>query len=180
MDVQDFSLSWSDGLALCVSFISLPGYIYPDADVCGPNCRCALIHCHRPDLIDYHKLNKVRIFLCTLCLPLFTVVFSSQTVTETHNSRSMWLQNISGFRYVYVALGQGLSAVLTVNVFQCHIQQLLEVADLCDSHRPDERSVMTYIASFFHAFSSMGAYHLFYLRRPTMILTLELLFSCIP
>lgn len=35
-------------------------------------------------------------------------------------------------------------------------QQLLEVEDLCDSDRPDERSVMTYIASFFHAFSTMG------------------------
>ena len=36
-------------------------------------------------------------------------------------------------------------------------QQLLEVADLCDTQHPDERSVMTYIAGFFHAFSSMGA-----------------------
>ena len=35
-------------------------------------------------------------------------------------------------------------------------QQLLEVEDLCDSARPDERSVMTYIASYFHAFSTMG------------------------
>jgi len=34
------------------------------------------------------------------------------------------------------------------------IPQLLEVEDLCDS-KPDERSVMTYIAGFFHAFSSM-------------------------
>jgi hypothetical protein len=35
-------------------------------------------------------------------------------------------------------------------------QPLLEVEDLCDSARPDERSVMTYIASYFHAFSTMG------------------------
>ena len=35
-------------------------------------------------------------------------------------------------------------------------QQLLEVEDLCDAAKPDERSVMTYVASFFHAFSSQG------------------------
>jgi len=43
-------------------------------------------------------------------------------------------------------------------------QQLLEVEDLCDSNHPDERSVMTYIASFFHAFSTMGEINLVVLR----------------
>ena len=38
------------------------------------------------------------------------------------------------------------------------VKQLLEVEDLCDAAHPDERSVMTYIASFFHAFSTMGNY----------------------
>ncbi|OCH85952.1 actinin-like protein [Obba rivulosa] len=89
VDVQDFSLSWSDGLALC-----------------------ALIHCHRPDLIDYDKLDK----------------------TDRHGNTRL------AFQVAADHLG---------------IPQLLEVADLCDSARPDERSVMTYIASFFHAFSSM-------------------------
>ncbi|OLL26997.1 Alpha-actinin-like protein 1 [Neolecta irregularis DAH-3] len=35
------------------------------------------------------------------------------------------------------------------------IPQLLDVEDLCDVQKPDERSVMTYIAEYFHAFSAM-------------------------
>ncbi|KAL4080698.1 calponin homology domain-containing protein [Scleroderma citrinum] len=89
VDVQNFSSSWSDGLALC-----------------------ALIHCHRPDLLDYHKLNK----------------------SDQHGNTRL------AFQVAADDLG---------------IPQLLEVEDLCDSAHPDERSVMTYIASFFHAFSTM-------------------------
>ncbi|KAG7445806.1 uncharacterized protein BT62DRAFT_994731 [Guyanagaster necrorhizus] len=89
VNVQDFSLSWSDGLALC-----------------------ALIHCHRPDLLDYDKLDK----------------------NDRHANTRLAFQ---------------------VAADHLNIPQLLEVEDLCDSNHPDERSVMTYIASFFHAFSSM-------------------------
>ncbi|KAF7298852.1 putative actin cross-linking [Mycena indigotica] len=89
VDVQDFSLSWSDGLALC-----------------------ALIHCHRPDLLDYDRLDK----------------------SDRHGNT----------RLAFTVAAQHLG-----------IPQLLEVEDLCDASRPDEKSVMTYIASFFHAFSSM-------------------------
>jgi len=89
VNVQDFSLSWSDGLALC-----------------------ALIHCHRPDLLDYDKLDK----------------------TDRHANTTLAFQ---------------------IAAEHLRIPQLLEVEDLCDSNHPDERSVMTYIASFFHAFSSM-------------------------
>ncbi|TFY52094.1 hypothetical protein EVJ58_g10204 [Rhodofomes roseus] len=89
VDVQDFSLSWSDGLALC-----------------------ALIHCHRPDLLDYDTLDK----------------------SDRHANTRL------AFQVAADHLG---------------IPQLLEVADLCDTARPDERSVMTYVASYFHAFSSM-------------------------
>ena len=32
----------------------------------------------------------------------------------------------------------------------------MEVKDLCDVPTPDERSVMTYVAEFFHKFSSEG------------------------
>ncbi|KAI0081627.1 actin cross-linking [Panus rudis PR-1116 ss-1] len=89
VDVQDFTFSWQDGLALC-----------------------ALIHCHRPDLIDYDKLDKS-------------------------------------------ARHQNTQLAFDVAAEHLGIPQLLEVSDLCDVPRPDERSVMTYIASFFHAFSSM-------------------------
>ncbi|KAF8625928.1 hypothetical protein AX17_006654 [Amanita inopinata Kibby_2008] len=89
VNVQDFSFSWSDGLALC-----------------------ALIHCHRPDLLDYDRLDK----------------------TDRHGNTRL---------------------AFTVAAEHLDIPQLLEVEDLCDSHRPDERSVMTYVASYFHAFSTM-------------------------
>ncbi|TRM63830.1 calponin homology domain-containing protein [Schizophyllum amplum] len=89
VNVQDFTYSWQNGLALC-----------------------ALIHCHRPDLIDYNSLDKA----------------------DRHGNTRLAFQ---------------------VAAEHLNIPQLLEVEDLCDSARPDERSVMTYIASFFHAFSSM-------------------------
>ncbi|KAF8645204.1 hypothetical protein AX16_008031 [Volvariella volvacea WC 439] len=89
VNVQDFSRSWSDGLALC-----------------------ALIHCHRPDLLDYEALDK----------------------NDRHGNT----------RLAFNVAAEHLS-----------IPKLLEVEDLCDSSHPDERSVMTYIASFFHAFSTM-------------------------
>ncbi|KAH9442593.1 hypothetical protein Pst134EA_031814 [Puccinia striiformis f. sp. tritici] len=87
--VTDFSGSWQDGLALC-----------------------ALIHHHRPDLIDWDSLPKADRHTCTQMA--FDIAANS--------------------------LG---------------IPQLLEISDLCDATKPDERSVMTYIAQYFHAFSSM-------------------------
>lgn len=36
------------------------------------------------------------------------------------------------------------------------IPRILEVQDLCGVETPDERSVMTYVADFFHKFSSEG------------------------
>ncbi|KAJ2311209.1 alpha-actinin [Coemansia sp. RSA 2610] len=88
--VRDFSHSWQSGLAFC-----------------------ALIHRHRPDLLDYHALdprdargNTARAF----------------DVAERH-------------------LG---------------IPRLLDVEDVCDAAKPDERSVMTYVAQYFHAFASLS------------------------
>ncbi|KAL7414425.1 calponin homology domain-containing protein [Mrakia frigida] len=89
VDVKDFTWSWGDGLALC-----------------------ALIHHHRPELLDYDALDK----------------------SERERNTEL------AFRIAQEHLG---------------IPRLLDVSDLCDARPPDERSVMTYVASFFHAFSSM-------------------------
>ncbi|GAA6013171.1 hypothetical protein JCM10207_006193 [Rhodosporidiobolus poonsookiae] len=92
VDVQDFARSWQDGLAFC-----------------------ALIHAHRPDLLDYASLLK----------------------DASHASAS---QNLAlAFKVAEESLG---------------VPQLLDVEDVCGMRKPDERSIMTYVAQFFHAFSS--------------------------
>ncbi|POW05985.1 hypothetical protein PSHT_10567 [Puccinia striiformis] len=83
--VTDFSGSWQDGLALC-----------------------ALIHHHRPDLIDWDSLPKADRHTCTQMA--FDIAANSLAARKYRS---------------------------------------------CDATKPDERSVMTYIAQYFHAFSSM-------------------------
>ncbi|ORZ08651.1 calponin homology domain-containing protein [Absidia repens] len=89
VDVRDFTYSWADGLAFC-----------------------ALIHRHRPDLLDFDSLDK----------------------TDRHGNTK-----------------------LAFNIAEQHlsIPQLLDVEDVCDISKPDERSVMTYVAEYFHAFSAL-------------------------
>jgi len=89
VDVKDFTMSWQDGLAFC-----------------------ALIHRHRPDLIDYHKLSS-----------------------------EDKLGNLN----------------LAFDVAQKHldIPRLLDAEDIVNMPRPDERSIMTYVAEFYRVFSSL-------------------------
>ncbi|KAI8914816.1 calponin homology domain-containing protein [Powellomyces hirtus] len=86
--IKEFTFSWQDGLALC-----------------------ALIHRHRPDLLDYWGLDK----------------------SKKHENTQL------AFDIADKQLG---------------IPKLFEVEDIVDVAKPDERSVMTYVAQYFHAFSA--------------------------
>lgn len=87
VNVQNFHLSFKDGLAFC-----------------------ALIHRHRPDLIDYHALTKDN--------PL-----------------------------------ENLNTAFDVAEKHLDIPRMLDPEDMVNSVKPDERSVMAYVSSYYHAFS---------------------------
>ena len=88
VNVMNFHTSFKDGLAFC-----------------------ALIHRHRPDLLDYDRLKKAND-----------------------------LENLN----------------LAFDVAEKHldIPRMLDPEDIHSTIKPDERSIMTYVASYYHAFSS--------------------------
>lgn len=90
VDIVNFHTSWQDGLGFC-----------------------ALIHKHRPDLIQYDQLSK------------------------DDPAKNLQL----AFDVAEEKLG---------------IPKLLDVEDLTDVARPDERSVMTYVSEYFHCFASQN------------------------
>jgi hypothetical protein len=48
----------------------------------------------------------------------------------------------------------GNTAIAFEAAKKLNIPQLLDVEDVCDISKPDEKSVMTYVAEYFHAFSA--------------------------
>ncbi|XP_076137963.1 alpha-actinin-4 isoform X1 [Alosa pseudoharengus] len=87
VNVQNFHISWKDGLAFN-----------------------ALIHRHRPELIDYDKLRKD---------------------DPVHN----------------------LNNAFEVAEKYLDIPKMLDAEDIVNTARPDEKAIMTYVSSFYHAFS---------------------------
>lgn len=106
VEVRDFSASWNDGLAL---YVLLQRQIRSDSN---REPSCALLDIHRPDLIDFEKLDK-----------------------NDHRGNMQLAFDIASK--------------------EIGIPDLLDVEDVCDVAKPDERSLMTYIAYWFHAFSQM-------------------------
>jgi len=89
VDIKDFTMSFQDGLGFC-----------------------ALIHRHRPDLIDYDKLTSED------------------------------------------KLGN-LNLAFDVAKEHLDVARLLDAEDIVNMPRPDERSIMTYVAQLYQVFSSL-------------------------
>ncbi|XP_061156364.1 alpha-actinin-1 isoform X1 [Syngnathus typhle] len=87
VNIQNFHISWKDGLGFC-----------------------ALIHRHRPELIDYGKLRK------------------DDPMTN-------------------------LNTAFEVAEKYLDIPKMLDAEDIVGTARPDEKAIMTYVSSFYHAFS---------------------------
>uniref|UniRef100_A0AAV2J4J2 Calponin-homology (CH) domain-containing protein n=1 Tax=Knipowitschia caucasica TaxID=637954 RepID=A0AAV2J4J2_KNICA len=87
VNVQNFHISWKDGLAFN-----------------------ALIHRHRPELIDYDKLRK------------------DDPLTNLNNAFDVAEKYLD-------------------------IPKMLDAEDIVGTARPDEKAIMTYVSSFYHAFS---------------------------
>ncbi|XP_028607994.1 alpha-actinin-1 isoform X3 [Grammomys surdaster] len=87
VNIQNFHISWKDGLGFC-----------------------ALIHRHRPELIDYGKLRK------------------DDPLTN-------------------------LNTAFDVAERFLDIPKMLDAEDIVGTARPDEKAIMTYVSSFYHAFS---------------------------
>ncbi|MGH0149285.1 UNVERIFIED_CONTAM: hypothetical protein FKN15_018161 [Acipenser sinensis] len=87
VNIQNFHISWKDGLGFC-----------------------ALIHRHRPELIDYGKLRK------------------DDPMTN-------------------------LNTAFDVAEKYLDIPKMLDAEDIVGTVRPDEKAIMTYVSSFYHAFS---------------------------
>uniref|UniRef100_A0A672JLY8 Actinin, alpha 1 n=1 Tax=Salarias fasciatus TaxID=181472 RepID=A0A672JLY8_SALFA len=113
VNIQNFHISWKDGLGFC-----------------------ALIHRHRPELIDYGKLRK------------------DDPMTN-------------------------LNTAFDVAEKYLDIPKMLDAEDIVGTARPDEKAIMTYVSSFYHAFS--GAQKVSWMQRllPHLLLLLLTRLSCL-
>lgn len=119
VNVQNFHLSFKDGLAFC-----------------------ALIHRHRPDLIDYNKLSKDN--------PLENLN-TAFDVAEKYLDIPRMLDPDGKLFFAMKGLRKTKSSnfAFCSFFFKCKKKPF---ADLINTPKPDERAIMTYVSCYYHAF----------------------------
>ncbi|RWS10034.1 Alpha-actinin: sarcomeric-like protein, partial [Dinothrombium tinctorium] len=127
VNVQNFHMSWKDGLAFC-----------------------ALIHRHRPDLLDYGKLSKdhpldnlnLAFDIAEKHLNIPRMLDAEDMVNTVKPDERAVMTYVSCYYHAF----QGAQQVKSFDV--CTI-----VTNINSSPLPDERAVMTYVSSYYHTFS---------------------------
>ena len=108
-----YSFSWRDGLAFC-----------------------ALIHRHRPDLLDYSKLSKDNP-LENLNLA-FDIAEKYLDIPKMLDAEGNNTNSFDEFQASYY--------LVSLTICYAHFP------DLLNTDKPDERQIMTYVSCYYHAF----------------------------
>ncbi|GAB5578337.1 alpha-actinin-2 isoform X1 [Prionailurus iriomotensis] len=117
VNIQNFHTSWKDGLGLC-----------------------ALIHRHRPDLIDYSKLNKDD--------PIGNINLAME-IAEKH----LDIPKMLDAEDVYRGYKSGIELLEASWFLQNLEKRYLKMFYIVNTPKPDERAIMTYVSCFYHAFA---------------------------
>ncbi|KAF4787889.1 Alpha-actinin-4 [Turdus rufiventris] len=129
VNIQNFHISWKDGLGFC-----------------------ALIHRHRPELIDYGKLRKDDPL--TNLNTAFDVAEKYLDIPKMLDAEAtgifiiMFLVELAvGSKWCPMGAREpGVPFHYSQQYFQWHL-------DIIGTLRPDEKAIMTYVSCYYHAFS---------------------------
>ncbi|WKY10243.1 hypothetical protein Q1695_002526 [Nippostrongylus brasiliensis] len=154
VNVQNFHTSWKDGLAFC-----------------------ALIHRHRPDLLDYHQLHKgdplhnlnLAFDVAEKHLDIPRMLDAEDTARHPDEKSIMTyvscfyhaFRNAPEVRWVPPPVRQAPVVVerdwrkeILPKRCACALFEVFDFPDMVNSH-PDEKAVMTYVSCYYHYFSGM-------------------------
>ncbi|KAG2467410.1 ACTN2 protein, partial [Polypterus senegalus] len=133
VNVQNFHVSWKDGLAFC-----------------------ALIHRHRPDLIDYSKLNKddplgnlnLALEIAEKHLDIPKMLDAEDIVNTARPDEKAIMTYVSCYYHAFAGAQKFYCLSLSPPPFY-----ILIPLDIVNTPKPDERAIMTYVSCFYHAFA---------------------------
>ncbi|CAG8529409.1 10321_t:CDS:10 [Funneliformis mosseae] len=106
------------------------------------------------DIVDTN-LKLILGMIWTIILR-FTIADISEEGLTAKEGLLLWCQRKTA-PYSEVNSDRHTNTSLAFDVAATHldIPKLLDVEDVCDIQKPDERSIMTYVAAYFHAFSHL-------------------------